>query len=153
MVANLKQTLFPFSVLNDLPSNLLKYFTMALNYPVYILQCLILMYAIFSLGEQFCIDISIEETNVATLNDNIQSVCKIFILNAIIEETWHVVLDTSDVAFRLKLSAINWFQKNRVLSETALTELHRKVSVQKLKSATQYCTTVDLGNSAIAKQR
>jgi hypothetical protein len=34
------------------------------------------------------------------------------------------------------LSAVNWFQKNRALSETALTELHRKVSVQKLKSAT-----------------
>jgi hypothetical protein len=51
------------------------------------------------------------------------------------------------------LSAVNWFQKNRALSETALTELHRKVSVQKLKSATQYCTTVDLGKSAIAKQR
>jgi hypothetical protein len=31
------------------------------------------------------------------------------------------------------LSAVNWFQKNRALSETALTELHRKVSVQKLK--------------------
>jgi hypothetical protein len=34
------------------------------------------------------------------------------------------------------LSAVNWFQKNRALSETALTELHRKVSVQKLKPGT-----------------
>jgi hypothetical protein len=34
------------------------------------------------------------------------------------------------------LSAVNWFQKNRTLSETALTVLHRKVSVKKLKSAT-----------------
>jgi hypothetical protein len=34
------------------------------------------------------------------------------------------------------LSAVNWFQKNRALSETALTELHRKVSIQKQKSAT-----------------
>jgi hypothetical protein len=34
------------------------------------------------------------------------------------------------------LSAVNWFHKNRALSATALTELHRKVSVQKLKSAT-----------------
>jgi hypothetical protein len=34
------------------------------------------------------------------------------------------------------LSAVNWFQKNRALSETALTELHRKASVQKLKLAT-----------------
>jgi hypothetical protein len=34
------------------------------------------------------------------------------------------------------LSAVNWFQKNRSLSATALTELHRKASVQKLKSAT-----------------
>jgi hypothetical protein len=34
------------------------------------------------------------------------------------------------------LSAVNWFQKNRALSEIALNELHRKVSVQKLKSAT-----------------
>jgi hypothetical protein len=39
------------------------------------------------------------------------------------------------------------------VSETTLTELHRKVSVQKLKSATQDCTTVGLGKSAIAKQR
>jgi hypothetical protein len=31
------------------------------------------------------------------------------------------------------LSAVNWFQKSRALSETALTELHRKVSIQKLK--------------------
>jgi hypothetical protein len=46
------------------------------------------------------------------------------------------------------LSAVNWFQKNR-----ALTELHRKANVQKLQSATQYCITVDLGKSAIAKQR
>jgi hypothetical protein len=51
------------------------------------------------------------------------------------------------------LSAVNWFQKNKALSETALTELHRKVSVQKLRSATQYYTAVDLGKSAIAKQR
>jgi hypothetical protein len=51
------------------------------------------------------------------------------------------------------LSAVTWFQKNRALSETALTELHRKVSVQKLQSATQYCTTVDLGKTAMAKQR
>jgi hypothetical protein len=36
--------------------------------------------------------------------------------------------------------------------ETAPTELHRKVSVQKLKLATQYCTTVDLHKSAIVKQ-
>jgi hypothetical protein len=34
------------------------------------------------------------------------------------------------------VSAVNWFQKNRTLSETALTALHRKVSVKKLKSAT-----------------
>jgi hypothetical protein len=32
------------------------------------------------------------------------------------------------------LSAVNWFQKNRAPSEKTL-ELHRKVSVQKLKSA------------------
>jgi hypothetical protein len=44
------------------------------------------------------------------------------------------------------------FQKNRAPSETALTELHRKASVQTLKSATQYCTTVDLGKSAIVKR-
>jgi hypothetical protein len=43
------------------------------------------------------------------------------------------------------LSTVNWFQKNRALSETALTELHRKVSVQKLKSATQYCSAVGFG--------
>jgi hypothetical protein len=36
----------------------------------------------------------------------------------------------------LSLSAVKWFQKNRALSETALTELHRNVSVQKLKSST-----------------
>jgi hypothetical protein len=34
------------------------------------------------------------------------------------------------------ISTVNWFQKNGALSETALTELHRKVSAQKLKSAT-----------------
>jgi hypothetical protein len=34
------------------------------------------------------------------------------------------------------LSTVKWFQKNRALSETALTELHRKLSVQKLKIAT-----------------
>jgi hypothetical protein len=34
------------------------------------------------------------------------------------------------------LRPVNWFKKNRALSETALTELHRKVRVQKLKSAT-----------------
>jgi hypothetical protein len=34
------------------------------------------------------------------------------------------------------LSDVNWFQKNTALSETTLTELHRKVSVQKLKTAT-----------------
>jgi hypothetical protein len=34
------------------------------------------------------------------------------------------------------LSAFNWFQKNRALSQTPLTQLHRKVRVQKLKSAT-----------------
>jgi hypothetical protein len=34
------------------------------------------------------------------------------------------------------LSTVNWFQKNGALRETALSELHRKVSVQKLKSAT-----------------
>jgi hypothetical protein len=34
------------------------------------------------------------------------------------------------------ISAVNWFQKNGALSETALSELHRKVSTQKLKSAT-----------------
>jgi hypothetical protein len=33
-------------------------------------------------------------------------------------------------------SAVNLFKLNRALSETALTELHRKVSVQKRKSAT-----------------
>jgi hypothetical protein len=33
-------------------------------------------------------------------------------------------------------SVVDWFQINRALSETALIEFHRKVSVQKLKSAT-----------------
>jgi hypothetical protein len=34
------------------------------------------------------------------------------------------------------VSAVNWLQQNRALSETALTESHRKVSVQKPKSVT-----------------
>jgi hypothetical protein len=33
-------------------------------------------------------------------------------------------------------SVVDGFQINRALSETALIEFHRKVSVQKLKSAT-----------------
>jgi hypothetical protein len=49
----------------------------------------------------------------------------------------NVEINNGNIIYRLpSLSAVSWFQKNRALSETALTELHRKVSVQKLQSAT-----------------
>jgi hypothetical protein len=35
------------------------------------------------------------------------------------------------------LSTVNWLKKNRVLRE-----LHREVSIQKLESTAQYCTSV-----------
>jgi hypothetical protein len=64
-----------------------------------------------------------------------------------------IILRCQSIYRHPSLSAVNWFQKNRALSETALTELYRKVRVQKLKSATLYYTTVELGKSAIVKQR
>jgi hypothetical protein len=78
-------------------------------------------------------------------------------------QTWRNTPEESDLHTRRRenkypkyrrpsLSAVDWFQESRSLSATALTELHRKVSVQKLKSATQYYTTVDLDRSALAKR-
>jgi hypothetical protein len=52
------------------------------------------------------------------------------------EELSHEVLRRMSLQYRHPShSTVNWFHKNRAVSETALTELHRDVSVQKLKSA------------------
>jgi hypothetical protein len=37
--------------------------------------------------------------------------------------------DYSKIIIQASLSAVNWFHKNKALSETALTELHRKVTI------------------------
>jgi hypothetical protein len=45
------------------------------------------------------------------------------------------------------LSAVNWFQKNR-----ALSELRTKASVQKLESTALYCASIMVGNNSTEKQ-